>query len=63
MDYPYYWRVKTVLPERFGKPCKVNARSRMNSCEVEFDDGFKAITSRNFIRKRAQVQKGAGNEC
>lgn len=56
MVYPYYWRVRTVLPERFGQPCKVNVRSRMSSCEVEFEDGFKCVTSRNFIRKRPNTE-------
>jgi hypothetical protein len=50
-EYPYYWRVHTRLPERYGQRCKVTARGSMNSCRVEFPDGAKYITSRNFIRK------------
>lgn len=53
MEFPYYWRVKTRLPERKGQPCRVLVRSRrMNSCLVEFQDGFKVVTSRNYIRRR-----------
>jgi hypothetical protein len=51
--FPYIWRVKTKFPERFGKPCRVLARGKMNSCEVEFEDGFRAITSRNYLRRRS----------
>lgn len=50
-DYPYYWRVKTRLPERKGQPCRVLVRGAMNSCLVEFEDGFKVVTSRNYVRK------------
>jgi hypothetical protein len=51
MEYPYYWRVRTRYPERFGQRCKVIVRGKMNSCLVEFDDGYKTVTSRNYIRK------------
>ncbi len=49
----YLWRVKTRLPERFGQRCRVLVRSRaMNSCLVEFEsDGYRVVTSRNFVRK------------
>lgn len=47
----YYWRVRTRLPERFGQACKVLVRGRMNSCLVEFEDGYRVVTSRNYIRK------------
>lgn len=53
-DYPYVWRVRTTFPERKGTRCRVLARSRrMNSALVEFEDGFKVITSRNYVRKAA----------
>ena len=51
-SHPYYWRVKTRLPERKGQPCRVLVRAKMNSCLVEFQDGYKVVTSRNYIRKR-----------
>jgi len=50
-EYPYYWRVNTRLPERKGQVCKVLARGKMNNCLVQFEDGYKVITSRNFVRK------------
>lgn len=52
--YSYYWRVKTRLPERKGQLCRVLVRGRMNSCLVEFTDGYRVITSRNYVRKHCQ---------
>lgn len=49
--FDYYWRVKTRLPERFGHKCRVLTRGGMNSCVVEFEDGHKIVTSRNFVRR------------
>ena len=49
--YDHYWRVKTRLPDRKGQACRVLVRSRrMNSVLVEFADGFKVVTSRNYVR-------------
>jgi len=51
-EYPYIWRVKTRLPERFGQRCAVLVRSKtMNSALVEFEDGHLVVTSRNYLRK------------
>lgn len=47
----YVWRVRTRFPERFGTRCRVLARGRMNSMLVEFEDGFRAVTSRNYVRR------------
>lgn len=40
---------------RKGQRCRVTARGTMNSCRVEFEDGFKMITSRNAIRRAAII--------
>lgn len=48
----HYWRVRAKLPERFGQSCRVLARGRMNSILVEFQDGKRVVTSRNFVRRR-----------
>lgn len=45
------WRWKSKLPSRFGTPCRVVARGTMNSALVEFEDGFRVVTSRFAIRK------------
>lgn len=47
----HYWRVRATLHERFGEPCRVTARGRMNSCQIEFADGTCHIVSRWAVRK------------
>lgn len=51
LDYPYYWRVRTRLADRFGQHCRVLCRGAKNSCAVEFDDGYRVVTSRWFVRR------------
>ena len=51
--YRYAWN----RMGRKGQHCRVLVRGRMNSCLVEFEDGFRAVTSRNAIRKRAKDEK------
>ena len=36
---------------RKGQTCKCLARGTMNSCLLEFGDGFKMVTSRNALRR------------
>ncbi len=50
--YTYRWRRVLGGVARFGQPCRVTARGRMNSVRVEFDDGWRAITSRNAVRRK-----------
>ena len=47
----HYWRIRKWLPERFGQPCAVIARGRMNSILVRFADGKEVVTSRYFVRR------------
>ncbi|MGC1780884.1 MAG: hypothetical protein WA708_00020 [Acidobacteriaceae bacterium] len=54
-DYPYVYRWNRM--GRKGQFCRVIARGAMNSCQVEFEDGFQAITSRNALRKRVRCQQ------
>ena len=53
----YVWRVKTRLHERYMAPCRVLVRGKMNSCLVEFEDGYKVVTSRNYVMKWETMQK------
>ena len=46
-----YWRVHTTLPTRDLQPCRIIARGRLNSALVEFQDGYKCVTSRWNLRK------------
>ena len=53
-EYPYvwYWRGHEWRPVyRKGERCRVLARGKMNSIAVEFEDGFRTITSRFAVRK------------
>lgn len=38
---------------RKGERCRVLARGRMNSALLEFEDGYRVITSRNGLRRAA----------
>jgi hypothetical protein len=46
-----YWRVRKTLPARYGQACRILARGKLNSCLVEFEDGYKTVTSRWSVRK------------
>ena len=41
--------------DRKGQACRVIARGRMNSALVEFEDGFRAVVSRNALGKRKKI--------
>lgn len=46
--YVYFWN----RMGRKGQRCRVLVRAKaMNSCMIEFEDGHRAITSRNALRK------------
>jgi hypothetical protein len=49
--YVFYWNRHSGGMNRKGLTCRVTARGKMNSCRVEFADGYVMITSRNAIRK------------
>lgn len=56
LTFDHCWRVKTRLPERKGQRCRVLARStRLNSVLVEFEDGYKVVTSAWFVRPHRPV--------
>jgi hypothetical protein len=47
----HYWRVRKFLPDRFGQHCRILAVGKMNSILIVFEDGFKVLTCRYFVRK------------
>ena len=47
--YPYVYRWNRM--GRKGQRCRVTARGGMNSVCVEFEDGFRAVSSGNAVRK------------
>jgi hypothetical protein len=66
MGYPYVWawRWRTIGPprrrvpwfgdgqDRSGTPCRVVARGTMNTALIEFEDGYRVLTSRRGLRRR-----------
>jgi hypothetical protein len=56
--YVYRWN----RMDRKGQLCRVTARGTMNSCRVEFDDGFVMITSRNALKKAALATLSAATQ-
>lgn len=48
--FNHIWFWKTRLPERKGHACRKLARGRMNSILVQFEDGYKVVTSRFAVR-------------
>jgi hypothetical protein len=62
-EFPYlwHWRQKPrwnrgTPPRMFdrdrkGERCRVVARGAMNSALVEFEDGYRTVTSRSGLRK------------
>jgi hypothetical protein len=54
MPYIYRWDRQG----RKGQPCNVLVRGSLNSCLVEFADGYRMVTSRNAI-KRNRMQQNA----
>ena len=48
----HMWFWKSRLPERKGQLCKIIARGKMNSILVEFEDGFRVVTSRYAVRRK-----------
>ena len=50
-EYPYAWYWKKRLPGHKGQRCQILARGKKNSVLVEFEDGFRVVTSRFAVRK------------
>ena len=48
-DHVWWWRAR--LPSRKGQRCRVLVRGKMNSVLVEFEDGYRVVTSRYAVRK------------
>jgi len=53
LPYLYRWDRQG----RKGQPCDVLARGTMNSCLVEFSDGYRMVTSRNAIKKNPAAKQ------
>jgi hypothetical protein len=49
MTHKWYWKAK--LGNRKNHLCRILARGKMNSILVEFEDGYRVITSRYAVRE------------
>lgn len=59
--YVWFWRQKPKWDrgtpprvfdrERKGERCRVLARLSMNSASIEFEDGYRVVTSRSGLRR------------
>jgi hypothetical protein len=49
MKHIWFW--KAILGERKGQSCRVLCHGKLNSILVEFEDGFRVVTSRYAVRK------------
>ena len=59
----YVWRWKKILPDKYGKTCRILARGmRMNSALIEFEDGKKYVTIRWAIKKVKQTTENKMSE-
>jgi hypothetical protein len=53
--YDHLWHWRSRLPARKGMACRVVVRSRrLGSVLVEFEDGFRVVTSRYAVRRRPE---------
>jgi hypothetical protein len=53
-DFPYLyvWKANAMRTlDRKGQRCRIMSRGRMNSVQVEFQDGFRAIVSGRALRR------------
>jgi hypothetical protein len=51
--YEYRWAVRYPRTlDRKGAACRVLVRGGRNSALVEFEDGLRAVVSRNALRRR-----------
>lgn len=57
MTHIWFWRSR--LPERKGQKCRVIARGKMNSILVEFEDGYRVVTSRYAVRRTKPSNRSA----
>ena len=57
MTHIWFWRSR--LPERKGQKCRVIARGKMNSILVEFEDGYRVVTSRYAVRRTKSSNRSA----
>ena len=56
IQIPYVWGPRCGGFDRKGQTCRVLVRGKRNSAVAEFADGFKAVVSRNALRRAEEKQ-------
>lgn len=51
--FTHWWRVRKWLPNRHGQRCRIVSTGKLNSALVEFEDGYRVVTNRRFVRRLA----------
>jgi len=63
VTHTYFWH-RPPGASRKGQPCRLVASGRKGSVLLEFEDGWRMVTSRRAIRKIAKAEAGDGQaEC
>ena len=52
-DHVFRWRRVLGGAERHNARCAVLARGRLNSILIQFEDGWRVVTSRYAVRRHA----------
>ena len=55
--FTWQWWWRKFLPERRGQRCRVLARGKRNSILIEFEDGWRVVTSRYAVRKASPKRR------
>jgi len=53
----YAWGNNDLRKQYKGRSCRVLARGKMNSVLIQFEDGFKMITSRYAVKKENEYER------
>jgi len=54
-EFAHVWWWRSKLPERKGQLCRVVVRGRLGSVLVEFQDGWRVVTSRHAVRRASDM--------
>ena len=57
MTYYYCWKNNEKRLTLFGRTCKVIARGKKNSIQIEFENGQREVVSRYAVKKERFKQK------
>jgi hypothetical protein len=49
--FDHQWRWRARLGDRHGQRCRIVARGSMNSVLIQFEAGYRVVTSRYAVRR------------